>query len=65
MASALEQSDTPSLVGLAHTAPYYHDGSAEDLWALVTDKGSVHDMADLSALTGPQRRDLHTYLRSL
>ncbi len=65
LASALEQSDTPSLVGLAHTAPYYHDGSAEDLWALVTDKGSVHDMADLSGLSVAQREDLHTYLRSL
>lgn len=65
LASALEQSDTPSLVGLAHTAPYYHDGSAEDLWALVTDKGSVHDMADLSGLSVAQREDLHAYLRSL
>jgi cytochrome c peroxidase len=63
--SALEQSDTPSLVGLPHTAPYYHDGSAEDLWALVTDKGSIHDMADLSKLTVAQRRDLQSFLRSL
>jgi DNA-binding beta-propeller fold protein YncE len=48
----LEQTDTPSLVGLAHTAPYYHDGSAVDLYALVTDKGSVHDMADFSGWQG-------------
>lgn len=61
----LEETDTPSLVGLAHTAPYYHDGSAVDLWALVTDKGSVHDMADFSFLTEPQARDLVAYLETL
>lgn len=61
----LEETDTPSLVGLAHTAPYYHDGSAVDLWALVTDKGSVHDMADFSLLTETQARDLVAYLETL
>jgi len=61
----LEETDTPSLVGLAHTAPYYHDGSAVDLWALVTDKGSVHDMADFSELTETQSRDLVAYLETL
>lgn len=57
--------DTPSLVGLAHTAPYYHDGSAEDLRALLTDKGSVHEMADLSSLDEAGIADLSAYLRSL
>ncbi|MGH1342512.1 MAG: c-type cytochrome [Nannocystales bacterium] len=61
----LEETDTPSLKGLAHTAPYYHDGSAVDLWALVTDKGSVHDMADFSELTSPQAHDLVAYLETL
>ncbi len=61
----LEETDTPSLKGLAHTAPYYHDGSAVDLWALVTDKGSVHDMADFSALTSNQAHDLVAYLETL
>ncbi len=61
----LDTTDTPSLVGLAHTAPYYHDGSAGDLHALLTDKGSVHDMADLDGLTGPQIKDLTAFLRSL
>jgi len=61
----LEETDTPSLMGLAHTAPYYHDGSAVDLWALVTDKGSVHDMADFSELTTDQAHDLVAYLETL
>jgi len=61
----LEETDTPSLLGLAHTAPYYHDGSAVDLWALVTNKGSVHDMADFSELTSNQAHDLVAYLETL
>ena len=61
----LDTTDTPSLVGLAHTAPYYHDGSAGDLYALLTDKGSVHDMAELDGLTHAQVADLTAYLRSL
>jgi cytochrome c peroxidase len=62
----LEQTDTPSLLGLAHTAPYYHDGSAPDLYTLVTDKGSVHDMSStLVGLEPAQIRDLVAYLESL
>lgn len=61
----LETTDTPSLVGVAHTAPYYHDGSAQDLYALLTDKGNVHDMADVTSLSDTQIADLTAYLRSL
>jgi mono/diheme cytochrome c family protein len=61
----LDETDTPSLVGLAHTAPYYHDGSARDLYALLTDKGNVHDMTDLSDLDEDQITDLTAYLESL
>jgi mono/diheme cytochrome c family protein/sugar lactone lactonase YvrE len=61
----LETTDTPSLIGLAHTAPYYHDGSAPDLYSLVTDKGSVHDMSDFSDLDPANVRDLVAYLESL
>ncbi len=61
----LARVDTPSLLGLAHSAPFFHDGSAQDLWALVTDKGSVHDMADLSRLSVSQRHDLVAYLEGL
>lgn len=63
--SALAQTDTPSLVGLAHSVPYYHDGSAESLHALLTDRGSVHDMAELGGLSDAQVDDLRTYLESL
>ena len=61
----LGTNDTPSLVGLAHTAPYYHDGSAGTLRTLLTDRGNVHDMAELDALTGEQIDDLTAYLRTL
>ena len=57
--------DTPSLVGLAHSAPYYHDGSAGDLRTLLTDRGTVHDMADLDSLTEDQIADLSAFLRTL
>lgn len=57
--------DTPSLVGLAHTAPYYHDGSAGTLKTLLTDRGNVHDMAELDAMTDDQIEDLTAYLRTL
>ncbi len=63
--TTLKQVDTPSLIGLAHSRPYFHDGSAPDLWTLLTDRGTVHDMADTSALTDAQLRDLVAYLESL
>jgi cytochrome c553 len=64
-ATTLRKVDTPSLIGLAHSAPYYHDGSAIDLAALLDDRGSIHDMIDTSALTADERRDLITFLESL
>jgi DNA-binding beta-propeller fold protein YncE/mono/diheme cytochrome c family protein len=57
--------DTPSLIGLAHTAPYYHDGSARTLRALLTDKGSIHDMGSTAHLSDAELDDLITYLESL
>jgi mono/diheme cytochrome c family protein len=57
--------DTPSLIGLAHTAPYYHDGSARTLRALLTDKGSVHDMGRTADLDEQQLGDLIAYLETL
>jgi mono/diheme cytochrome c family protein len=63
--TTLDQVDTPSLRGLAHSRPYFHDGSAPDLWTLLTDRGTVHDMADTSALSDAQLRDLVAYLESL
>jgi hypothetical protein len=63
--TTLARVDTPSLIGLAHSRPYFHDGSAPDLWTLLTDRGTVHDMADTSALSDAQLRDLVAYLESL
>lgn len=63
--TSMRKVDTPSLIGLAHSAPYYHDGSAIDLAALLDDRGSVHDMVDSSGLSADQRRDLIVYLQSL
>lgn len=57
--------DTPSLVGLAHSAPYYHDGSAGDLRTLLTNRGTIHDMADLDSLSEAQVADLSAYLLTL
>jgi cytochrome c len=63
--TTLRKVDTPSLIGLAHTAPYYHDGSAIDLATLLDDRGSIHDMVDTSALKPDERRDLIAFLESL
>lgn len=57
--------DTPSLVGLAGSAPYYHDGSAATLEALLLENGSVHAMGNPGALEGDQLGDLVAYLESL
>ena len=56
--------DTPSLVGLAVSAPYYHDGSATTLQALLAGRGLVHDMSD-SELDARQVADLIAYLETL
>ncbi len=65
LATNIGNVDTPSLIGLAHTAPYYHDGSARTLRALLTDKGSIHDMGETAHLDGQQLDDLIAYLESL
>ncbi|MGE5184121.1 MAG: hypothetical protein ACM31C_18755 [Acidobacteriota bacterium] len=65
LTSTLEHADTPSLVGLWSSAPYYHDGSAATLNDLLLGRGNVSGMAELSRLTAAQRADLKTYLESL
>ncbi len=50
--------DTPSLLGLAETAPYFHDGRAPDLAAVVTH----FDTAFALALTRGEVDDLVAYL---
>jgi cytochrome c553 len=58
--------DTPSLIGLAASAPYFHDGSAPTLAALLRDRGLVHGMTDTTrALTDAQIADLTAFLESL
>lgn len=59
------RTDTPSLVGLAASAPYYHDGSAATLDSLLADRAAVHGMADTATLTAAQRADLVAYLETL
>jgi cytochrome c553 len=64
-ATNLVQVDTPSLIVLAYSAPYYHDGSARTLRALLTDKAAVHGMGKSSQLDDAQIDDLIAYLESI
>jgi hypothetical protein len=61
----LASSDTPSLIGLAASAPYFHDGSAATLEALLRDRGAVHGMADTAKLNDKQVSDLTAFLETL
>jgi mono/diheme cytochrome c family protein len=63
--TTMDRVDTPSLIGLGHSRPYYHDGSATDVHTLLTDRGTIHEMADTSQLSDSQLRDLAAYLESL
>jgi cytochrome c peroxidase len=62
--TTLDQADTPSLVGLAASAPYVHDGSAPTLADVVRGRGNI-GMADTSHLDEAQLDDLAVYLASL
>jgi DNA-binding beta-propeller fold protein YncE len=64
-AATLPEADTPSLIGLAASAPYYHDGSAATLEALLRDRGNVHGMAETAKLSDQQVNDLIAFLESL
>jgi DNA-binding beta-propeller fold protein YncE len=61
----IKQVDTPSLIGVGESAPYYHDGSAATLTALLRDNGNVHGMADTSKMSDAQISDLVAYLETL
>ena len=61
----LDEVDTPSLIGLANSAPYYHDGSARTLTAMLKDNASIHGMGDLSKLSDADISDLVQYLETL
>lgn len=62
---SLPEADTPSLVGLAASAPYFHDGSAATLEALLRDRGAVHGMAETAKLSDQQVADLTAFLETL
>ncbi|MGE5186089.1 MAG: c-type cytochrome, partial [Acidobacteriota bacterium] len=63
--STLPEVKTPSLIGLAASAPYFHDGSAATLEALLRDRGAVHGMAETSKLSDRQVADLTAFLETL
>jgi hypothetical protein len=65
IATDLPAVDTPSLIGLAHSAPYYHDGSATTLEAVLLNNGSIHSMGRTSRLDDAQISDLVAYLETL
>ncbi len=65
LVGTLRESDTPSLIGVAASAPYFHDGSAATLEALLRDRGAVHGMADTARLTEQQIADLAAFLDTL
>lgn len=65
LATDLDGVDTPSLIGLAHSAPYYHDGSAATLRAVLTEKGTIHGMGRLAALSDRDVDDLVAFLQTL
>ncbi len=65
LVGTLAEADTPSLIGLASSAPYFHDGSAATLEALLRDRGAVHGMADTAKLTDQQVADLTAFLETL
>jgi len=65
LASDLAESDTPSLLGLAASAPYYHDGSAATLEALLRDRGAVHGMAETARMPDKDLADLVAFLETL
>lgn len=65
LSGTLRESDTPSLVGVAASAPYFHDGSAATLEAVLRDRGAVHGMADTARLTDRELADLVAFLDTL
>jgi DNA-binding beta-propeller fold protein YncE len=65
LSGTLKTSDTPSLLGISASAPYFHDGSAATLEALLHDRGAVHGMADTARMSDAQVADLTAFLDTL
>jgi mono/diheme cytochrome c family protein len=60
----LDAVNTPTLVGVAATAPYLHDGSASSLEAVLQMSRSG-EMGDTSMLSDDEMADLEAYLHTL
>jgi sugar lactone lactonase YvrE len=57
--------DTPGLGSLAASAPYFHDGSAPTLAAVLGDRGRVHGMSEgAKRLVGRDLTDLIAFLET-
>lgn len=56
--------NTPTLRGIAGSAPYLHDGRAQDLRAVI-EFSRAGEMGDTSMLSETEMDDLEAYLRSL
>lgn len=65
LSTDLGEVDTPSLIGLANSAPYYHDGSAATLTALLRGNANVHGMGKIAKLSDTEIGDLVDYLKTL
>lgn len=61
----LQAVNTPSLIGLARTAPYLHDGSVTTLRGRLVQAQADNRHGDTSALNTQELDDLEQYLRSL
>tara|TARA_R110002096_G_scaffold16898_1_gene57627 strand:- start:74253 stop:76175 length:1923 start_codon:yes stop_codon:yes gene_type:complete len=65
MGDDLDKVNTPSLIGLAASAPYYHDGSAASLRALVLGNASVQGMGHMEILDDKEVDELIAFLETL
>lgn len=63
LGSSLTGIDTPTLKGIHATAPYFHDGSAATLMAVVERSGLQH--GNMKALNTGEKEQLVAYLRQL
>jgi CxxC motif-containing protein (DUF1111 family) len=57
--------DTPSLRSLTDSAPYLHDGSAQTLLEMLTEKNEEDEHGVTSHLSTTELYDLTAYLRSI
>ncbi len=65
LAVDLDAVDTPSLVGLFASAPYFHDGSAATLRAALLGNGTIHGMGSTKTLNDKDLDALVAYLETL